>query len=547
MPRPFIPSVLQLAHSHQLGAHPGVEKTLERIKARFYWPGVKKAGEDFCRSCPECQQVAPRPHLCSPLIPLPIISIPFSRIGMDLVGPLPKSARGYQYILVILDYATRYPEAIPLRTMASKGIARELVMLFSRVRIPEEILTDQGTPFMSRIMKDLCKLMNITQLRTSVYHSQTDGLVERFNQTLKQMLKKVMEADGRLLPYLMFSIREVPHRLLPVQATLWETTQGTIGPRQGGLGATALSPSDPGGTCGRGAGAHGHPLAPGKRTHGGRTGCPRPRLQPGDRVLVLVPTMECKFLAKWHGPYEVIEKVVEVNYRIRQPGRRPPEKVYHVNLLKKWVARDVLCSFPPPQGPAKMEPVEVPIGEQLSKSQRQDVTELVERHRDVFSTEAGRTALIQHHIITEPGKKVKLRPYRIPEARREAVRQELFLSGRSSHQVLRLRFRELWRPVSSNRTYRSYDTLPSSAVLHQLPTCQTLHPCENLPVLPVPTPKLTSLCFLPRTGVVVPVQFQSSRSESPTYLFSPVPVWNNPFLSPVPEWTSRSSSSPVQV
>ncbi|KAJ8351713.1 hypothetical protein SKAU_G00231890 [Synaphobranchus kaupii] len=127
---------------------------------------------------------------------------------------------------------------------------------------------------------------------------------------------------------------------------------------------------------------------------------------PGDRVLMLVPTMECKFLAKWHGPYEVIEKVGEVNYRIRQPGRRPPEKVYHVNLLKKWVARDVLCSFPPPQGPAKTEPVEVPIGEQLSKSQRQDVMELVERHRDVFS-EAGRTDLIQHHIISEPGKKGK--------------------------------------------------------------------------------------------------------------------------------------------
>ncbi|KAJ8352186.1 hypothetical protein SKAU_G00236620 [Synaphobranchus kaupii] len=105
---------------------------------------------------------------------------------------------------------------------------------------------------------------------------------------------------------------------------------------------------------------------------------------------------------------------------------------------------------------------------------------------------------------------------------------QLFLSGRSSHQVLRFRFRELWRPASSNRTYRSYATPPSSAVLHQLPTCQTLHPCENLPVLPVPTPKLTSLCFLPSTGVVVPVQFQSSRSESPTYLF-------------------KSSSSPVQV
>jgi len=92
VPRPFISSVLQLAHSHMLGAHLGVEKTLERIKARFYWPVVKKAVEDFCRSCPDCQQVAPHPHHRNPLIPLPIISVPFSRIGMDLVGPLPVTA-----------------------------------------------------------------------------------------------------------------------------------------------------------------------------------------------------------------------------------------------------------------------------------------------------------------------------------------------------------------------------------------------------------------------------------------------------------------------
>ncbi|KAJ8353375.1 hypothetical protein SKAU_G00209420 [Synaphobranchus kaupii] len=101
---------------------------------------------------------------------------------------------------------------------------------------------------------------------------------------------------------------------------------------------------------------------------------------PGDKVLVLVPTSECKFLAKWNGPYGVIEKVA-----------------------------------------VKTEPVQVPMGEQLTPSQRQD---LVNWNRDVFSAEAGHTDLIQHRIITEPGKRVKLRPYRIPEARREAIAAE---------------------------------------------------------------------------------------------------------------------------
>ncbi|KAL1256534.1 hypothetical protein QQF64_012079 [Cirrhinus molitorella] len=130
-------------------------------------------------------------------IPLPIIEVPFKRIGMDLVGPLPKSARGHKHILVIVDYATRYPEAIPLRKATSKAIAQELFLLASQVSIPAEILTDQGTPFMSRLMADLFRLLRVKQLRTTVYHPQTDGLVERFNQTLKQMLRRVVVEDKR--------------------------------------------------------------------------------------------------------------------------------------------------------------------------------------------------------------------------------------------------------------------------------------------------------------------------------------------------------------
>ena len=116
----------------------------------------------------------------SPLVPMPIIDVPFDRIALDIVGPLPKTSRGHRYILVIVDYATRYPEALPLRAATSKAVARELMLLFSRVGMAREILTDQGSCFMSRVMKELLGLLQITQLRTSVYHPQTDGLVERF-------------------------------------------------------------------------------------------------------------------------------------------------------------------------------------------------------------------------------------------------------------------------------------------------------------------------------------------------------------------------------
>lgn len=117
--------------------------------------------------------------------PLPIIGKPFERVGMDLIGPLPRTTKGYQYVLVTVDYCTRFPEAFLLRSPTTAAIADHLLEYFSRVGYPKEILTDQGTPFVSKLMKQVCKLLDIRHIKTSVYHPQTDGLVERYNGTLK--------------------------------------------------------------------------------------------------------------------------------------------------------------------------------------------------------------------------------------------------------------------------------------------------------------------------------------------------------------------------
>lgn len=95
----YVSTVLHLAHSHVMGAHLGVEKTRKRIANCFHWPGVVRAVEDYCQTCSECQKMSPKSHFKSPLIPLPIIEVLFSRNAMDPVGPLVKSARGHQYIL----------------------------------------------------------------------------------------------------------------------------------------------------------------------------------------------------------------------------------------------------------------------------------------------------------------------------------------------------------------------------------------------------------------------------------------------------------------
>ena len=114
---------------------------------------------------------------------------PFKRIAMDIVGPLPRSKTGSKYILVC-DYATRYPEAIPLRSCDAEHVAEGLVNLFARIGITQEILTDQGTNFMSQLMMEIYNLLHIKSIRTTAYHPQTDGLAERFNKTPKVRVEK---------------------------------------------------------------------------------------------------------------------------------------------------------------------------------------------------------------------------------------------------------------------------------------------------------------------------------------------------------------------
>uniref|UniRef100_A0A8C3HS24 Gypsy retrotransposon integrase-like protein 1 n=1 Tax=Chrysemys picta bellii TaxID=8478 RepID=A0A8C3HS24_CHRPI len=207
-------SIIKLAHDVPAAGHLGHEKTLARILGRFFWPGVYQEVKNYCNSCLRCQLAAPARTPKAPLVPMPLIETPFERVAMDLVGPLPKSSAGFQYILVMLDYATRFPEAIPLRNITAHTIADELVKIFARVGLPREILTDQGTNFTSRLLRQVCELLGVKQLRTSVYHPQMDGLVERFNRTLKDMLRKFPPEDLRrwdqLLPPLLLAVREVP-------------------------------------------------------------------------------------------------------------------------------------------------------------------------------------------------------------------------------------------------------------------------------------------------------------------------------------------------
>ena len=142
-----------------------------------------------------------------------MIDAPFSRVAVDIVGPInPPTNNGNRFILTVVDYATRYPEAKALKKIDSETVAEALVEIYSRIGIPREVLTDQGKQFTSDLMKEVGRLLSIKQLTTTPYHPSCNGLVERFNGTLKSMLRKLSEEKptqwDRYIPSLLFAYRD---------------------------------------------------------------------------------------------------------------------------------------------------------------------------------------------------------------------------------------------------------------------------------------------------------------------------------------------------
>ena len=120
------------------------------------------------------------------------------RIALGICGPLhPPCDDGHRYILWVVDYATKYPEAVALKTIHSITVAEALIDICSRVGVPDEILTDLGTQFVSEIVEEVSRLFSIKLLRTTAYHSQCNGLVKCFNGTLRAMLCKITQKSQR--------------------------------------------------------------------------------------------------------------------------------------------------------------------------------------------------------------------------------------------------------------------------------------------------------------------------------------------------------------
>ena len=465
--------VLKLAHESPVAGHFGHRKTELKIKRDFYWPGMTQDIRSFCRSCDKCQRMTPKSRVSKvPLEPMPIITTPFARVAIDLVGPMsPPSAEGHRYILTLIDFATGYPEGIPLKEITSIAVAEALIQIFSRVGIPREIMSDHGTQFTSELMGELYKLLGVKPIFSSIYHPMGNGRIERLHSTLKAGLKKLCSEKPtdwhRYLIPTLFALREVPSDRtgfspfellygrqcrgpLAVLRELWDNSD--LPSEQRTLYNYVLELQDKLEECAQLAAETSAVSVKKYKTYFDVKSQNR-QLKEGDEVLLLLPKEKNKLLVEWQGPFSVVEKRSRLNYVIDQNGVR---KVYHINLLKKYVRRaktgeaeisdttevqgddeagevlkvcravliedtgehttgEIECDV---GGCIRDEKVnlknEINICPTLSSKQKSEVVKLFETYPDVLSSKPGCTEAVQHHITVTSPIPVRAKHYPVP-------------------------------------------------------------------------------------------------------------------------------------
>ena len=206
--------VIKEHHDSVFAGHFAAKRTAQRISQYFYWAGMKSQVYKKCEACVTCASARGQGHRGRP----PLVSIPvgdtFECVGMDFIE-LECSKDGNRYALVFQDYLSKWPEVHAVPDRKAETVAKCLLDVVWKHGVPARIIHDRAAEFLSEVLQETAALMGISQLPTSGGHPQTDGLVERFNRTLKQMLTKLVAKGGRnwdtLLGPVLFAYRTTPH------------------------------------------------------------------------------------------------------------------------------------------------------------------------------------------------------------------------------------------------------------------------------------------------------------------------------------------------
>lgn len=308
-------------------------------------------------------------------------------------------------------------------------------------------------------MQLLHKQLGIHSIRTSPYHPQTDGLVERFNQTLKRMLRKFVSDNGKdwdkWLPFLLYAYREVPQastgfspfELLygwQVQGPLdlvkrsWEASS-TTAEGETNIVKFVLQMRDRLEKYREQAQENLEEAQKNQKLWYDKWSRRR-EYQPGQKVLLLLPSSTNKLLAKWQGPYEITKKKGPVTYEVFHPDKGKKNQTYHVNLLKEWREQGpelkkgmLACKVETPEAEdddkvdfETPEHLQSAVSlEHLQERQRVELTEVLNTYPELQRGRPGRTNLVEHKICLTEATPIRQRPYRVPESLIKPLKEEL--------------------------------------------------------------------------------------------------------------------------
>lgn len=199
-------------HYRPMGGHFAFANTLNRITQKYFWPTINKDIHNMIKGCDRCQLHGPK-YINEKAYSIPVTVKPFSQIGIDIKHVIPSQA-GHRYIIVAIDYLTKYVEVRALRNQTAAEIISFIYEeIITRHGCVKYIITDNGRPMVAEQMKLVCKNFGIKHKTISPYHSQSNGLVERFNRTLDSCLKKRSEEEKKnwneYLPATAFAYRSI--------------------------------------------------------------------------------------------------------------------------------------------------------------------------------------------------------------------------------------------------------------------------------------------------------------------------------------------------
>ncbi|XP_069981706.1 uncharacterized protein [Penaeus vannamei] len=388
IPKPLRTDVLNIAHD--ISGHLGVNKTYYKILAHFYWPKMKRDVGYYCQSCHICQVNGKpgdgiKPY---PLQPIPVLTEPFSKIVIDCVGPLPKT---------------------------------------KRVGLPTVVQSDQGSNFTSRLYEKVMKSLGIQQCRSTVYHPQSQGVVERFHYTLKTMIKAFcLETSSEWdegIDLLLFSVRDSVQESLgysPFQLIYGHEVRGPLKV----LKECWLIEEDI--PVAAYVNKFKHRLRTATSIANNHLGKAQAKMKEhfdkanntevrtfneGDLVLALLPLPNQPLQSRYTGPFRILKRTSDINYVIETPKRRKENRHVHVKLLKKYHERGDIKD--------DVRNVSMVVPSNISNETCDN------EYEELFSDVPRLCPLLEHDVETKEAQPVRQAPYRLNAEKRAFLQTEV--------------------------------------------------------------------------------------------------------------------------